>query len=238
MPQTAIKSHHTKYIRWAHSNWIFHTSLKYLPRWCEEINQLLETLKSQFAKDEASIETTHLTKMQINTGDSEPVLQRPYPNAVKQWLGKKQDKQTPWCTSNLQQQLQLVSTIIVVLKGDGWEHLLVNYRALNKVTQKFVWPMPRVEDIFSKLNGAKYCSTLNLHTGYHHILPDEDYSQNSLSMSFWKIWVPESSFWNGTSTSIFPRTNEWSIKSLTLLPQPIWMTLLYTAKLQKNTWTI
>ena len=29
--------------------------------------------------------------------------------------------------------------------------------------------MPKVEDIFSKLNGAKYFSTLDLMAGYHHI---------------------------------------------------------------------
>ena len=29
--------------------------------------------------------------------------------------------------------------------------------------------MPKVEDIFSKLNGAKYFSTLDLRAGYHHI---------------------------------------------------------------------
>ena len=29
--------------------------------------------------------------------------------------------------------------------------------------------MPTVEDIFSKLNGAKYFSTLDLWAGYHHI---------------------------------------------------------------------
>ena len=29
--------------------------------------------------------------------------------------------------------------------------------------------MPKVEDIFSKLNGATYFTTLDLHTGYHHI---------------------------------------------------------------------
>ena len=34
--------------------------------------------------------------------------------------------------------------------------------------------MPRVEDIFSKPNGAKYFSTLNLCTGYHHIPLNED----------------------------------------------------------------
>ena len=40
--------------------------------------QLLETFKSQFAKDETSIGTTHLTKMHTDRGDSESVLQRPY----------------------------------------------------------------------------------------------------------------------------------------------------------------
>ena len=34
--------------------------------------------------------------------------------------------------------------------------------------------MPRVEDIFSKLNGPKYFSTLNSHAGYHQILLEED----------------------------------------------------------------
>ena len=31
-----------------------------------------------------------------------------------------------------------------------------------------------MEDIFLKLNGAKYFSTLNLHAGYHHISIKED----------------------------------------------------------------
>ena len=33
--------------------------------------------------------------------------------------------------------------------------------------------MPKVEDIFSQLNGATYFTTLDLHTGYHHILLDK-----------------------------------------------------------------
>ena len=42
-------------------------------------------------------------------------------------------------------------------------------QSINKVTRKFTCPMPKVEDIFSKLNGAKYFSTLDLRAGYHHI---------------------------------------------------------------------
>ena len=63
--------------------------------------------------------------------------------------------------------------IIVVPKGDGGKCLVIDYRALNKVTRKFTWPMPKVEDIFSKLNGATYFTTLDLCTGYHHIPLDK-----------------------------------------------------------------
>ena len=33
--------------------------------------------------------------------------------------------------------------------------------------------MPKVEDIFSKLNGATYFTTLDLCAGYHHIPLDK-----------------------------------------------------------------
>ena len=39
----------------------------------KSLNQLLETFKLQCAQDEASIGTTHLTKMQIDSDDSKPV---------------------------------------------------------------------------------------------------------------------------------------------------------------------
>ena len=59
--------------------------------------------------------------------------------------------------------------IIVVPKGDGGKCLVIDYRALKKVTRKFTWPMPKVEDIFSKLNRATYFTTLDFRAGYHHI---------------------------------------------------------------------
>ena len=44
----------------------------------KSLNQMLETFKAQFAQDETCIGTTHLAKMQIYTGDSEPMSRRPY----------------------------------------------------------------------------------------------------------------------------------------------------------------
>ena len=63
--------------------------------------------------------------------------------------------------------------IIVVPKGDRGKQLVTDYRTLNKVARRFTWPMPKVENIFSKLNGAKYFSILDLRAGYHHIPLDK-----------------------------------------------------------------
>ena len=51
--------------------------------------------------------------------------------------------------------------IMVVPNGGIGKHLIIDYRALNKVTRKFTLLKPKVEDIFSKLNGATY-TTLDL----------------------------------------------------------------------------
>ena len=94
--------------------------------------------------------------MQIDTGNSEPVLQRPFSitmkhyNWLKSEINKLLDAQI-MCSSHS----NWSAPIIVVPKGDGGKYLVNDYRALNKVTWKFVWPMPRVKDIFSKLNGPK-----------------------------------------------------------------------------------
>ena len=69
--------------------------------------------------------------------------------------------------------------IIVVPKGDGGKQLVIDYRALNKVIRKFTWPMPKVEDIFSKLNDTKYFSNLDLRAGYHHIPLDKSLIQKT-----------------------------------------------------------
>ena len=70
-----------------------------------------------------------------------------------------------------------------------------------------MWPMLGVEDIFSKLNGAKYFSTLDLCTGYHHISLDEDsIPQTAFTSSFGK-YEYQASFWTGTGTSVLPITN-------------------------------
>ena len=112
--------------------------------------------------------------MMIDTGNSYPVSQKPYPIAMKhyQWVKEEIEKlhaAKVICSSRS----SWSALIIIVPKSDGGKHLVINYRALNKVTREFTWPMPKVEDIFSKLNGDTYFTALDLRAGYHHLLLDK-----------------------------------------------------------------
>ena len=128
-----------------------------------ELDALLKEYASQFAKDETSIGTTPLTEMTIDTGNSNPVSLKPYAIAMKnyQWVTEEIEKLLTAkviCSSRS----SWSAPIIVVPKGEGGKRLVIDYCDLNKVTRKFTWSMPKVKDIFSKLNRAKYFSTLDL----------------------------------------------------------------------------
>ena len=108
--------------------------------------------------------------MTIDTGTSESVSQKPYPTSRKHYQCMKDEIEKLLTAKVIYTSCSRWSApIIVVPKGDGGKCLVIDYRALNKVTRKFTWPMPKVEDIFSKLNGATYFTTLDLRAGYHHI---------------------------------------------------------------------
>ena len=138
-----------------------------------KLEALLQEYTSQFTQDETSIGMTPLTKMMIDTGTSEPVSQKPYPIAMKhyQWVKDEIDLLTAKVIQGHQSSWS--SPVIVVPKGDRGKCLMINYHVLNKITRKFIWSMPKVEDIFSQLNGAKYFSTLDLQAGHDHIPLEE-----------------------------------------------------------------
>jgi hypothetical protein len=55
-------------------------------------------------------------------------------------------------------------------REDPWLHLMcVDYKALNKVTVKNSYPLPRINDLFNRLLGAKLFSRINLHSRYYQI---------------------------------------------------------------------
>jgi hypothetical protein len=63
--------------------------------------------------------------------------------------------------------------VIFVPKKDGTQRLCMDYRALNEVTVKNKYPLPRIDDLFDQLRGACVFSKIDLRSRYHQLKVQE-----------------------------------------------------------------
>jgi hypothetical protein len=75
--------------------------------------------------------------------------------------------------------------VLFVEKKDKSKRLCVDYRALNQVTIKNKYPLPRIDVLFEQLRGAQVFSNFDLNSGYHQLrIHEEDIEKSSFSTRY------------------------------------------------------
>jgi hypothetical protein len=69
---------------------------------------------------------------------------------------------------------------VLFMKKDGTLRLCIDFIQLNKVTIKNKYPLPRIDDLFDHLKGAKIFSKIDLRSGYQQVrIKDQDIRKTS-----------------------------------------------------------
>lgn len=140
----------------------------------EQSQSLEDCLRDLFRKMPDELGCTNMVQHVIKT-KAEPIKQRFYPisPALQRHVyaelddmlerGVVEPSTSPWS-----------SPIVMVRKPDGKYRFCVDYRKLNKVTERDAYPLPHIPNTLDKLRDAKYLSSLDIKTAYWQVPMSEE----------------------------------------------------------------
>ena len=156
------------------------------PETQEHFEQICKEHDRAFSKNNKDIGKTQLIEMEIDTGDQLPVAQNPYTLSLKHYKWVRKEIKTLEKAGVIERSLSpWASPVIVVPKKSAPDEpprrrLCVDYRKVNDLQQKVsktdkstgclsLYPLPKKDEMFAKLNKATVFSTIDLRSGYYHI---------------------------------------------------------------------
>ena len=140
-----------------------------------KLAKLLTSYQDVFASSEFDLGNFNEIEHSIDTGTARPIKQRM--------------RRTPACfaaeeESHLQKMLdagviqesvsEWAAAPVLIRKADGNVRYCIDYRALNKVTVKDVFPLPLIDDCLDTLSGNVWFSKLDANSAYWQVRIDPD----------------------------------------------------------------
>ena len=153
----------------------------------EQFKQLCKEFEDVFSKDSTDIGKTPLITMDIDTGDSPPICQKPYNLPLKHRESVQKELETLEKAGMIVRSISPWASPIVVVpkKTEPGEpprrRLCVDYRVINSLLPKVqqahskakgvltLVPLPQIDHIYARLKGSKIFSIFDLRSGYHHM---------------------------------------------------------------------
>ena len=152
----------------------------------QEFNKLCDRFDDIISKGSDDIGKTLLVKMDINTGDFPPIASKPYTLSLKHYDWMQKEITTPERAGIITKSISpWASPVVIVPKKSApgeppQRRMCVDFRRLNKQLPEVknmsggkgcisLVPLPKIDELYTKLQGYKVFSTLDLRLGYYHI---------------------------------------------------------------------
>ena len=151
----------------------------------QKFEELCEQYGEAFSKGNEDIGRTKPVKMDVDMGDSPPVSSRPYTLPLKHYEWVQREIESLERASIITKSMsKWASPIVIVPKKSAPEEplkrLFVDFRKVNELQQEVItagktkgqisiYPLPKIDEMYAKLKGAKVFSTIDLRSRYHHI---------------------------------------------------------------------
>ena len=122
-------------------------------------------------------------------------LQKTLEDLVKQEVLAPVTRPTEW-----------VSSMVAVPKSDGRMRICLDPKELNEAIQREHYQLPTIEEVATRLHGAKLFSVLDARNGFWHIKLEEESSYLTTFNTPFGRYVPleANAFWHQLSSRSFP----------------------------------
>ena len=152
----------------------------------QKFKELCEQYGEAFSKSNEDIGRTKLVKMDIDMGDGPLVSSRPYTLPLKHYEWVQSEIESLEHAGVITKSMsKWASPIVIVTKKSApreppKRRLCVDFRIVNELQQDIITagktkgqisihPLPKIDEMYVKLKGAKVFSTIDLRSRYHHI---------------------------------------------------------------------
>lgn len=136
--------------------------------------ELLQSFESCMIESKSTIGKAHNVSLSIELTTNKPICRRPYRATEKDKLIFRELVQELLDANIIRESKSAYSSPALLVDKKGNEkRMVVDYRALNKISVKNSFPTPIIEEIIDTLSDFKYFSCLDLASGFHQIPMEE-----------------------------------------------------------------
>ena len=156
------------------------------PKTQKAFDKLCEKYDDIISKNSGDIGKTMLVEMEIETGNHPPIASKPYTLPLKHYEWVQKEIETLERAGIIERSISpWASPVVIVPKKSApgkppRRRMCIDYRKINKLQPEVtnadggkgcisLIPLPKIDELYTKLKGYKVFSSLDLRSGYYHI---------------------------------------------------------------------